>query len=67
MAGEVLRCQCGRIVGTRSGGAVSIKWRGRRVIIQDAAQITIVCEKCKKETKIFVQKSKLPIDNTRRA
>ena len=52
MAGDVLRCKCGRIVGIVDGDIAKIKWKGRQIVVSRAESIIIVCERCKTETKI---------------
>lgn len=58
MTGEILRCKCGRIVGTVDGDTATIKWKGRRIVVSRAESIRIVCERCKTETKIVAAECK---------
>lgn len=52
MQNEIIRCQCGQILATRSGPCLFLQWRGRKARVKGAQNVEIVCEKCKRKIEI---------------
>lgn len=51
---KVIRCECGNVICVRSpsDGTITVKRQGRQIEIECAKRVTIICEKCQRETTI---------------
>lgn len=54
---SLIRCQCGNVLAGYDGNILTISRKGRNVTFRsECADVTVMCEKCGRTTKILVNK-----------